>query len=460
VTEGSARYAALDRCVADSFERWVGELAEFCRIPSEASDPIALRDASAWIARRLERLGASLDVVELDDLPPLVIGELGPPAGRTLILLQHYDVQPADPIDLWTTGPYDPQVRDGRLYARGACDNKGELMARVWGVEAYLATNGDLPCRIRFLVQGQEEGGGEGFRRLLARRPEALRADGVLSEGGSVEPSGPASVYGGVRGMAEFELVCRTIAYDAHSSLSNLLVSAPIRLVRALATFWDQDGVPAITGLDAEVRAPTEAQLALVATMPDDSLDELARAFGVTRFVGDRQGIEAKRALTFAPTLNVQGLWSGYTGPGDKTITPAEAHARFDVRLVPDMDPATVFATIRGHLDEHGFEDIELVAFPEHYRAWWTAPDHPILAAALRASADVTGVPSIQQVSGAGTEPMYDVAAAHRLPMATLGASDEDVRAHAPDESYRLSDAAAAARMMGRFLDEFAAIGD
>ncbi|HJW22806.1 MAG TPA: M20/M25/M40 family metallo-hydrolase [Candidatus Limnocylindrales bacterium] len=452
------RFAAFDRYVADRMPAWTEELAAFCRIPSEGGDPVALRQAAGWIADRLDRLGATIDVVEVDGVPPLVIGELG--RGRTLILLQHYDVQPAAPLELWTTGPYDPQVRDGRLYARGACDNKGELLARAWGVEAYLATLGDLPCRLRFLVQGQEEGGGDGFRKVLAARPGVLVADGALSEGGDADVSGRSVVYGGVRGMLEVELACRTIAYDAHSSLANLLPSAAIRLVRALSTFWDDDGVPAIEGLEAQVRPPTQAQLALVDGMGEEELAELLPAYGVEGFVAGRHGREANRVLTFGTTLNLQGLWSGYTGPGEKTITPAEAHARLDIRLVPDQEPAAVLEVIRRHLADHGFGDIAATPISDAYRAWWTAPDEPLLAAAVRASTAVKGMAALQVVSGAGTEPMYDVAAAHGLPASSLGSADEHVRAHAPDESYRLADAEAAARILGRFLDEFAAIRD
>jgi acetylornithine deacetylase/succinyl-diaminopimelate desuccinylase-like protein len=452
----AGRYDAFDRHVEARLPTWTEELAAFCRMRSEATDPAALRAAADWIAGRLRRLGATVDLVEVEDAPPLVVGELG--HGPTLILLQHYDVQPAEPLELWTTGPYDPHLRDGRLYARGACDNKGELMARIWGLEAYLATLGALPCRVRFLVQGQEEGGGDGFRRLLDARPDLRRADGALSEGGELDASGRAVVYGGVRGMVTFELVCRTIGYDAHSSLANLLPSAAIRLVRALATFWDDEGIPAVDGLDAQVRAPSTAQLALVDGMADELIAELLPTYGIERLVGGRSGAAAKRALTFGTTLNLQGLWSGYTGPGEKTITPAEAHARLDVRLVPDQDPEAILDVIRGHLARRGFGDIELAPMPERYRAWWTPPDHPILAAAMRASSDALGKPAIQVVSAAGTEPMYDVAAAHALPTSSLGAADANVRAHAPDESYRLSDAAAAARMMGRFVDEFAGI--
>jgi acetylornithine deacetylase/succinyl-diaminopimelate desuccinylase-like protein len=450
-------YATFDRYVDDHLDGWTSELVAFCAIPSEASDPAALRTASEWIAERVRRLGASVDVVDDGGAPPLVIAELG--HGRTVVALQHYDVQPSAPLELWTTPPYEPAVRNGRLYARGAADNKGELMARVWGLEAYLATVGDAPCRIRFLIQGQEEGGGGDFPRLLDLRPGVREGDAALSEGGEIDAGHRAIVYAGVRGMVTIELVCRTIAYDAHSSLANLLPSATIRLIRALATFWDDDGVPAVEGLDAQVRSPTPEQLAVLEAVPAGELEEdLLAEFGIDRFVAGRSGGEAVRALTLPPTLNVQGLWSGYTGPGGKTITPAEARARIDIRLVPDMDPDTVVDTVRRHLDGHGFADVEMYPSDENYRAWWTSPADPVVLAAARASESVLGKPSVIQVSAAGTEPMWDVAAAGNLPATTIGASDQDVRAHAPDESYSLESAAMAAKMFGRFIDEFAAL--
>jgi acetylornithine deacetylase/succinyl-diaminopimelate desuccinylase-like protein len=433
---------------------WTEELLAFCRIPSEAGDLVALRAAADWVAERLHRAGAAVDVVEKDGAPPLVVGEIG--AGRTLLAVQHYDVQPAVPLELWTSPPYDPQVRDGRLYARGASDNKGELLARIWAVEAYLAAIGNLPCRLRFLVQGEEEGGGASFGPLLDLRPGIREADGVLSEGGEIDALGRPVVYGGVRGMASFELVCRTIAYDAHSSLSNLLPNAASRLVMALSTFWDAEGVPRIAGLDDEVRQPTAADAAVLVGAPIEEIDDLFGVYGVDRLVAGRRGAEALEVLTFNTTCNLQGLWSGYSGPGDKTITPAEAHARIDVRLVPSQDPDAVLETVRRHLGSSGFGDIEILASDENYPAWWTPSDDPLIAAAIRASEAVLGTTAVQRLSAPGTEPLYDVCAPGNLPATSLGASDDDARMHAPDESWSLAGAAHAARMTGRFLDEFA----
>ena len=436
--------------------RWTDELLAFCAIPSEAGDTVALLAAASWITERLQRLPAIVDVVEKDGAPPLVVGELG--AGRTLLAVQHYDVQPAVPLELWTSPAYQPEVRDGRLYARGASDNKGELMARIWAVEAYLATFGDLPCRLRFLIQGEEEGGGANFGPLLDMRPGLREADGVLSEGGEIDGHGRPVVYGGVRGMASFELVCRTIAYDAHSSLANLLPNAASRLVMALSTFWDAEGVPRIEGLDDAVRRPTAADTAILAATPTEEIDDLFPVYGIGRLVAGRRGAEALEVLTFGTTCNLQGLWSGYTGPGGKTITPAEGHARLDIRLVPSQDPDAVLEAVRRHLAGHGFADIEVIASDENYPAWWTPSDDPIIAAAIRASEAVLGTTAVQLLSAPGTEPLWDVCAAGNLPAVSLGASDDDARMHAPDESWSLAGAALAAQMTARFLDEFAAI--
>lgn len=452
----AGRYAAFDGYVADHMERWTRELIDFCAIGSEAGDPTALREAAAWTADRLRRLGAEVDLVELDGVPPLVLGEIG--SGRVLTAVQHYDVQPAVPLELWTSPPYVPEVRDGRLYARGATDNKGELLARVWAAEAYLATIGPLPCRIRYLVEGEEESGSEHLAQLLAARPSVLEADGALIEGGGIDLHGRPSVVGGVRGMAGMELVCRTIAYDAHSSLANLLPSATVRLVQALSTFWDDEGAPAIDGLDAGVRAPTPEQLAVLSRVPDEDVNDLLEVFSIPRFIGGVSGQGAVRVLAFNPTCNVQGFWSGYTGPGTKTITPAEAHARLDIRLVPDQDPAVIAANVRDHLARRGFGDIEVIPFAFQYRAWWSAADDPIVAAAMRVSEAVLGRPAVQDLSMPGTAPMHVVCAARNVPVTSLGGADDECRAHAPDESYRLDYAAVAVRITGRFFDDFAAI--
>jgi acetylornithine deacetylase/succinyl-diaminopimelate desuccinylase-like protein len=232
-----------------------------------------------------------------------------------------------------------------------------------------------------------------------------------------------------------------------------------VRLVQALATMWTQDGRPGIEGLDAGIRPPTEAQLALADAMPERLFDDLRREYGIERFVAGLDGVAARRAATFEPTLNIQGLWSGFTGPGAKTITPAEAHVRLDVRIVPDQRPDDIVAAIRRHLDRAGFSDVQVGAV-EGEPAWWTPPDHPVVRTAVAASEAVTGRDAIVRVSAPGTVPMYQVCATHRVPATTLGAARDDCRAHAPDENVRLDDLATATRITARFLDAFARLDE
>ncbi len=452
-------YAALDRYVDEQMPAWTDELAEFCRFRSEQGDREGLRGAADWIAARLRRLGASVDVVELPgrpEVPPLVVGDIGD-GPRTLNAVQHYDVQPAVPLELWTTPPYEPAVRDGRLYARGATDNKGELMPRIWAVEAYLATIGPLPCRVRFLVEGEEEYGSEHLDDLLDLRPGIREVEGALIEGGGVDLAGRPEIVGGVRGMAVVELICRTIAYDAHSSMATILPSAPVRLAQALASMYHADGIPAVAGIEAGIMPPTAAQLAIVDAIPLEVVDDLRQEFGTDVLIGGLDGNAAIRAMTFAPTLNIQGLWSGFIGPGDKTITPAEAHARLDIRIVPDQEPAAIVAAVRAHLDGHGFDDIEVIG-EQGEPAYWTRADDPMLDAAARVSEAIFGQPSVRYVSMPGVAPMWQVCGRDAIPMTSLGGGTWDCRAHAPNENVRLGYAAEAARITGRFLDAFAAL--
>lgn len=451
---GPADWAAFDALVDARLPSWTAELLEYLAIPSEGGDAGALRAAADWTAERLRRAGAQVEVLEVDGAPPLVVGELGD-GPRTLSAVQHYDVQPAPPLELWTTPPYLPEVRDGRVWGRGATDNKGEFLPRLWALEAYRDAVGPLPCRVRFLVEGQEETGSGALDALLDLSPRLREADAALAEGGSLDLNGRPGVAGGGKGIVVFELSVRTLAHDAHSSLSVVLPNAGHRLVAALATFWGADGRPAIAGLEAGKRPPTPAQLAVIAAQDQQDLADIRADWGVERFLGGLDGVEAMRALTFETTLNLQGLWAGHTESTPKTVTPAEAHARLDVRIVPDQDPDELLAVIRRHLDGRGFADVAILK-REGEPAWWTPPDHVVVATAAAVSSEVAGLEATLGVSMAGTVPMAQVCARHRVPCTTLGAGRADCQAHAPDENIRLADLAAAARMMARFTDAFA----
>jgi len=458
------RYAALDALVAERLPGWVEELRDFCSIPSEAADAEALRRAAAWTADRLHAAGASVESLELPGVPPLVVGELGD-GPRTLVCVQHYDLQPAVPLELWTAPPYQPQVRDGRLYARGAADNKGEFLLRIWALDAYRDAIGPLPCRVRFLVEGEEESGSEHLDALLDlggdQGADLRLGDGALIEGGSIDERGRPLLDTGVRGILVVRLTARTLSSDAHSSLAMLLPNAAVRLVQALATLWDQHGLPRFAGWNEAARTATQADRDLIAALPTvELMDELKEAWGVDRFLAGREANEAAEAMTFEPTCNIQGIWAGYIGPGAKTVTPAEAHARLDIRLIPDQDPERMLAALRAHLDAAGYPDITITREEAMERPYWSPLDHPIVDAAARASEAVFRVPALRIPPAAGVAPMYQVCAKHQLPMVGIGASDAHAYAHAPDESESIELMGKATRVMARFVDEFADLAD
>jgi len=447
--------ADFDALCDDRFEGWVEELRDFCAIPSETDQFPELERGARWVEQRLRQAGAEVTVLREDGVPPVVVGEMGS-GPRTLIAVQHYDVQPAAPLELWETPPYDPSQRDGRLYARGVCDNKGELLHRIQAAEALRDATGELPCRVRFVVEGEEESDSAHLATLLSQRPEFFEGHGALIEGGGVDEKGRPMLICGVRGMLYAELSVRTLAFDAHSGGAQLLPNAAWRLMEALATLRTPDGRITIDGFLDDVAAPTEAQLAHLQTLPFEE-DEIKRIYGVDQFVGGLTGAAAKVADTFNPTCNISGIIAGWTDPGVKTITPAEASAKVDMRLIPNQDPAGIEKRLRAHLDRRGFADVTMTIHRGEH-PYWTPISDPMVDAAERAHEGIFDEPCLRWFSMGGTAPMHQVCAPHRLPMVSLGAGDAEARNHAPNESYSLDLMRRAAKVTGRFLREFAAI--
>jgi len=433
----SPRVDTLDRYLDANRDRFVSELRELCRIPSETGADAALEDAARWCRERLVAAKCDTREFRIDGEPALVVGETG--AGRrTLICVQHYDVQPAVPLELWKSGPYESAVRDGAVYARGVDDNKGHLLLRIQALEAYRAVHGELPIRVRLLIEGEEEDGSAHLADLLAQDPTLTDGDGALKEGGGIDAAGRPQLLLGGKGIFYMELRTRSMTRDAHSGGATHLPNAAWRLVQALATLVDPRGRVLIDGFYDDVRRPTQAELDHVRDLPFEA-DVIKQIYGIstTGFAWGRNDPEARLASVYEPTCNVAGILSGFTGTGTKTVIPSEAMAKIDFRLVPDQDPKRIRDLVRAHLDRHGFGDVEVVG-KEGTRPYRGRMDDPLVRAAKAVAEATFGQPALLIPSSGGTSPMWQVCGKRGLANVTLGMGHPNAGAHAPNEHILL----------------------
>jgi acetylornithine deacetylase/succinyl-diaminopimelate desuccinylase-like protein len=436
-------------------DRYLDELYALLRQPSIAAQGVGIEETAALVARRLERLGAEVRLLRRPGAAPLVFGSIGRGA-RTLLIYDHYDVQPPEPLELWDSPPFEPTLRQGKLYARGVADNKGNLMLRIQAVESWLAAEGELPLRINFLVEGEEEIGSVNLEAYCHEHADLLRADGCLWETGGRNALEQPTIMCGAKGICYVELVARGASHDLHSSNATFVPNPAWRLTWALATLKGPDERVLIPGFYDRVRPPSAAELRALERIPPED-DALLADFGLESFLGGVRGVERLRRHLFEPTCTICGLHSGYTGPGSKTVLPSEARAKLDFRMVPDQDPAEIVRLLRAHLDAHGFGDIQILEFG-HERAARFDPETPVIAAMARAIRATYGQEPVVYPSMAGTGPVYPVCAAVGTPMTTgCGTGYQGTRIHAPNENIRLVDYWDAMRCMGAFIREFAA---
>ena len=426
---------ALDRYLADNRGRLVDELRDLCRIPSETGNAAALDAAASWCAQRLRAAACDTRELRVTGEPALVVGETGR-GKRTLICVQHYDVQPAVPLELWESGPFDADLRDGAVYARGADDNKGHLLLRIQAAEAYRAVHGELPITVRFLIEGEEEDGSAHLAELLAMDPTLTDGDGALKEGGGIDAAGRPQLLLGGKGIFYMELRVRSMARDAHSGGATHLPNAAWRLVQALSTLVDAKGRVLIDGFYDDVRKPTAVEVEHVRNLPFEAA-VIKKIYAIDGFAWQRSDSDARVASIFEPTCNIAGVDSGYTGEGTKTVIPSAAMAKVDFRLVPEQSPQRIRELVRAHLDRHGFADVEIFA-KQGTRPYRGRMDDPLVRAAQAVAEETWGQKALLIPTSGGTSPMWQVCGKRSLANVTLGMGHPNAGAHAPNEHILL----------------------
>jgi acetylornithine deacetylase/succinyl-diaminopimelate desuccinylase-like protein len=446
--------AALD---VSSIEQEALDLTrELCRKPSISAEERALEETAELVETLLTAAGFETRQLSVDGSPPAVYGELPGAGDATLLLYNHYDVQPVDPIELWESPPFEPTLRDGRLYARGAADNKAEIGVRLATIRALREAGSTLPLTIRWIVEGEEEVASPHFDAIIERNAELLQADGCLWEGSGLALDGRPEIALGFKGNLATKLDVHTLSTDAHSGTAGVLPSAAWRLHAALASIRRPDGGVRVEGFHDAVREPSEAAREAVAEQSPSIEDELREFFGVEEFVDGLTGQALRERLTFAPTCNICGIHAGYGGPGIKTVLPAHASAWMDFRLVPDQRPAEVFELIRAHLDAQGFADVTLTFLASAEPAA-TEPDDPFASRVIDVAERVIGKRASIFPLAPASLPVVASLQRH-VGVPGLSAPDNPVyggsAAHAPNEHIRVEDLAPAIEFMTALLEE------
>jgi len=427
-----------------SHDRILAELVEFASIPSVSTDPSHAGDVTAaaeWVARVLSFAGpfAVRTIATVGN--PVVYGEwLGAPDSPTVLVYGHYDVQPPDPLEKWHSAPFTPTIRDGRLYARGVSDDKGPMLIPIKVAQAFFATAGALPVNVKCMFEGEEEIGSPSLDAFIAQNKALLGADFVLSADGAMWRVDEPSLNVASRGLAGLELTLTGPSKDLHSGRHGGSVANPLHAIaRLIATLHDVSGRVAVAGFYDAVRQLTQAERAEMAALPFDDQAYLAQV-GAPAAFGESGYTTLERQWT-RPTLEVNGMWGGYEGPGSKTVIPAEAHAKITCRLVPDQDPNDIVDLVVRHLEARVPPGVRLAISPGDHgaRAYSIPGNHFGLRAADAALAAIYGVKPLRVRMG-GTVPISELFARHMgLDTVFFSFSTADEDFHAPNEFFRVN---------------------
>ncbi len=422
-------------------------LERLCRQPSVAAQGLGMPEMADLVESLLSETGFSTQRLHAEGAPPAIYGELRGRSPYTILLYNHYDVQPAEPLELWHSPAFEPTVRDGKLFARGASDNKGEIAARLTAIRALRAVIGELPITLRWIIEGEEEIGSPHFGAIASKYATLLQADGCFWEGEGFGPTGRPELLLGTKGLLYVQLDVQGTGIDAHSGSAPILPSAAWRLVQALATLRTPQGHIRIPGFYDAVLKPSEAQLAAIADQPVMDT-ELREAYQVRQFVDNLSGAALSERLAFTPTCNIAGLVSGYTGEGSKTVLPSKAMAKIDFRLVPDQDPQDILEKLKAHFKAEGYDDISITTFG-NAEPIVTPIDEPFVQRIITLTEGYNGKkPSINPIAG-GTLPLLGALRRYvGLPGLSVPGNPTYWAngAHAPNEHIRLNDLREAVR--------------
>lgn len=435
----------------------ISDLQKLIQQPSISAKNLGLEECARLVVRIMGQSGIKAEILRLGkDIPPVVYGEVKSKKNphKTILFYNHYDVQPEEPLELWNDKPFSGKIRGNKIYGRGSADDKGELITRIKAVEAFIKTTGDVPCNIKFLVEGEEEIGSMHVEEYLKRYQKKLSCDGIIWEFGYVDEKDRPVISLGMKGLLYVELSVQESVRDAHSSLAVLIENPAWRLIEALKTLRNKNGLILIKDWYKEVDNFTKEELGVIAREPFDE-KSFKKEYGIKRFVGNKKGIDIRKAVVGDPTCNIAGFSSGWEGPGAKTVLPSKALVKIDFRLVPKMDPLRQLSRLKRHLKDKGFGDVQVHMIHGEAASRTTLSD-PFVKVVKKAADESFGT-SIMSVSSAGTGPMYSFSKVLKAPCISIGSTYVYARIHSPNEFARIDLLKKTTKCMCKIIKKFSA---
>ena len=437
---------------ADGF---VEDLVRLVKQPSVSAKGEGIEECAILVDKMLREVGFSTRIIRGEKGHPVVYGEIKTEiSGKTLLFYDHYDVQPPEPLEKWMCEPFSGRITNGKVYGRGASDNKGNFVSRLEAVQTLLEVMGNVPVNIKFFVEGEEEIGSPNLEPLIKRHRDLFSADAAIWEFGGTDRRGRPNLYLGLKGVLSVELKASGASRDVHSANAPIIPNSAWRLSWALGLLKDKEENILIEGFHENVLSPSLEEIECVKNIPFEE-EEFKKELNLREFLQNKSGLKALEALLYQPTCTINGLISGYTGKGSKTVLPHEASAKLDFRLVPNQNPTEIFQKLVRYLDKHGFGDIEIIRHGST-EPTKTPINDPFVKLVAKTAEKVYRKKAVIYPTSAGSGPMHLFRNYLGYPVVSAGCSHPEANTHAPNENLKIDSYIEGIKFISALISDFA----
>lgn len=447
---------SVEQYVDGNQKQLIESLKQFLRLKSISTQSIGMEECADFLKETMDDIGIETKMLRKDGAFPVIYGEVkNPSATKTLLIYGHYDVQPPEPIELWDSDPFDPVIRDGKIYARGATDDKGNLWATIMAVKSLLENNIELPINLKFFFEGEEEIGSPNFKAYMLENKDLLAADYTILCDRGIHESGRPQMYLGHKGIMNIEITIKGAHRDVHSGQAPFIPNAAWDLVWLLNKLKNENDEILIPGYYDHVLQPSEEDLELLQKVPFDK-KEYSEIYGIKDIIPKSDGVDALVALLFKPTATINGLTSGYQEAGNKTIVPCQASAKLDFRFVKDQDPEVCAEKIKEFLNNH-YDGVIEVKMGDHRKPSKVSPKAEIVQVVIECSKDVYGEDPVvwPMLDGAGPMGLFEEILNAPAIIVGLGAPFAFANTHAPNENISVDNYLSGIKLMASIYQKY-----